>query len=72
VSCDEQSNELEISIGCRSANRVDRGESVDGPVEPLAVLEQAQIRAYDFFKIPDIYYVALPKRKRKKRKTKLR
>jgi hypothetical protein len=46
VSCDERSEELGISVGCRSVDGVDRGESVDGPI---VVLERARSRASDFF-----------------------
>jgi hypothetical protein len=60
VSHDESSEELEISIGCRSVNGVDRGESVDGPIGSVAVMERARSRASDFFKIPNVCSVALP------------
>jgi hypothetical protein len=48
VSRNERSEELGISIGCRSVDGVDRGESVDGPVGPVAVLERARSRASVF------------------------
>jgi hypothetical protein len=39
VSYDEQSEELGISVGCRSIDGVDIGESVVGPIGPIDVLE---------------------------------
>ena len=48
MSHDERS-ELEIYVGCHSIDGVDIGESVDGPVGPVAVLERAQSKAFDFF-----------------------
>jgi hypothetical protein len=60
VSHDERSEELGISSGCHSVDGVDRGESVDVPIGPIAVLERARSRASDCFKIPDVCSVALP------------
>ena len=34
VTCDRRSKELRMSVGCRSIDGVDRGESIDGPVGP--------------------------------------
>ena len=45
---DERSEELGISVGYRSVDGVDRGESLDGPVGPVAVLERERSRACDF------------------------
>ena len=50
MSHDERSEELGISIDYRSVDGVDRGECVDGPVGPIAVLEQALSRASDFLR----------------------
>jgi hypothetical protein len=60
VSRDKRSKELEISVSCNNVDGVDRGESVDEPVRPVAVLERTRSRASDFFKIPDVCSVALP------------
>jgi hypothetical protein len=49
VSRNERSEELEIFVGCRRVDGVDRGESVNGPVGPVDVLEQARSRGSDFF-----------------------
>ena len=60
VSRNERSEQLGISVGCRSVDGVDRGESVDGPVGPIAVLERVQSRTSDFFfKILDVCSVAI-------------
>jgi hypothetical protein len=57
MSLDERSEEL--GIFCRhSVDGVDRGESVDGSIELVVVLEQAQSVMSGFFKIPDACYVA--------------
>jgi hypothetical protein len=45
---DERSEELGISVGCRSVDGVDRGVSVD--VGPVAVLERARSRASNFLR----------------------
>jgi hypothetical protein len=50
VSHDERSEELGISIDCRSVDEVDRGKSVDGPVGPVVVLERVRSRASDFLR----------------------
>ena len=60
VSRNERSEELGISVGCRSVDGVDREESVDGSVEPIPVLERADSRTSDFFKILDVGSIALP------------
>jgi hypothetical protein len=53
--------ELGISVNRRSVDGVDRGESIDGPVGLIAVLERARSRASNFFKIPNVCSdVALP------------
>ena len=61
LSRDERSEELCIYVGCCSVDGVDRGQSIDWPVGPVAMLEQARSRAFDFFKILDVCSVALPK-----------
>jgi hypothetical protein len=53
VSRNERSEELEISVGRRSVDGVDRGESVDGPFRP-SLCWSVQF----FFKIPDLCFVA--------------
>jgi hypothetical protein len=60
VSHDERSEELEISVGCRSVDGLDRGENVDEPVGPVAVLERARSRGSNFYKIPNVCSLALP------------
>jgi hypothetical protein len=46
----QQANEeLGIFVNCRSVDGVDRGESIDGPVGLVAVLERARSRASNFF-----------------------
>jgi len=52
-------DELCIYVGCCSVDGVDRGQSIDCPVGPVAVLERARSRAFDFFKILDECSVAL-------------
>jgi hypothetical protein len=59
LSRNERSEELCIYVGCCSVDRVDRGQSLDCLVGPLAVLERARSRASDFFKIADVCSVAL-------------
>jgi hypothetical protein len=54
VSRNEQSKELGIFVGCRSVDRVDRGENVDRSIELIVVLEQTQSITFIFFKIPDV------------------
>jgi hypothetical protein len=48
--CDERSEKLEISVGYRGVDGVDRGESIDGPVGPVTVLQRARSRASDFLR----------------------
>jgi hypothetical protein len=48
-----------FSVGRRSINGTDRGESVDESVGLVVVLERARNKAYDFFKILDVCSVAL-------------
>jgi hypothetical protein len=60
VSHNERSEELGISANYRSVDGVDRGESLNGPVRSVTVLEQARSRASDFFKGLEVCYVALP------------
>jgi hypothetical protein len=60
VSHVEQSEELGISVGCRIINGVDRGESVDGPVGSVTVMERARSRASDFYRTLNVCFVALP------------
>jgi hypothetical protein len=47
--------ELEISVGCRRLDGVDRGASVDEPDGPVAVLERAWRRAFVFLKKIQMY-----------------
>jgi hypothetical protein len=51
VSCNERSEKLGIFVDYRSVDGVDREESIDRLVGPIAVLERVQSRASDIFKI---------------------
>jgi hypothetical protein len=59
MSHDERSKELGISVSCRSVDGVDRGESVDGPIGPVAVVERVRSRASDIFMISDICFYSI-------------